>query len=201
MDGEIHPYDLAVAHGLGDLRRLDARKRLLHVGHIFLHRRTVHISQHRRQPLRKGLGWNDENLLFREVVRLLRRQHDILVVRQHDDLLRGRRLNRFADVLCAGVHGLSAGDQLIDIVVFKDRPETVARADRDDCDRLFFLLGRGLLTKPRDGIVLFLHVLDLDARKLTELQGIGKCLIGRIGMYMHLDECRVAHDHQAVADL
>lgn len=126
---------------------------------------------------------------------------DVLIVGQDKDGLGGNLVHRLQDVLGAGVHGLAAGNDLIDAQILEHVRKTRAGADGDDAQRLLrlcdlrgdLLLGEYLLG------MLQTHVLDLHRDEGAVVQRLGQRLAGIVGMDMHLDNLVVVHQYEAVA--
>lgn len=78
--------------------------------------------------------YNANILTGRQLGGLLRRHHDVAIVGQDDDFIDGHSLNLLEKIICAGVHGLSAGDECPSTVSGEDLSQTITIGDSDDGD-------------------------------------------------------------------
>ena len=154
-------------------------------------------GERRRKALRHVLRGNDVNgAVLHERLRLLRRQNDVLVVREHENVLRVDLLHRVGDVLRARVHRLPALDDAVDEQIFEDGGNPLARADGEHAHLLLFRLELGA-----KGAVLLEHVLDFDPVQFAEFHRVLQRFAGIVGVHMHLDEFQVADADDRIADL
>ena len=205
---DLKSVDGGIAHRIGDLRGLQGCSRIFHAVQILLGIRLRHEADHRIDALRDvGGGDHDDLTVLHQIPGLFRRENDILVVRQHIDRVGIDLSHRVQHILGAGVHGLSAGDHVVDADPAEDLLQACADGNADKAVglaltllflfrlalllfiRLLFLL-RGDLGSILDQalMVLLAHVVDLHAGKRT----VGKALLDReariIRVHVDLDE-------------
>ena len=94
---------------------MDSLGSLQHSRLIFLRRCSGFIGVHSADPLLDGLGGHYEHvdaLIRSQFCRLLGGQDDVAVIGQHEHRLAAGLAHGIQDGLRAGVHGLTAGDDL-----------------------------------------------------------------------------------------
>ncbi len=133
-DGDA--VDLGIARGDRDGPGRERLERLVHLRHVRLRRAARVVDDERGEARRDRLGTHDADRLRREPRRLLGRHDDVRVVREDDDLGRGRRLDRVEDVLRGRVHRLAALDDPARPEAREQAPVALARDDGDDLRRL-----------------------------------------------------------------
>ena len=142
-DGDA--VDLGVARGDRDGAGRERLERLVHLPHVRLRRAARVVDDERGEAGRDRLRAHDPDGLRREPRRLLGRHDDVRVVRQHDDLGRGRRLDRVEDVLRRRVHRLPALDDPSGPEAREQAPVALARDDGHDLGRLVLVRRRLVL--------------------------------------------------------
>ena len=191
------PYDLT-GRDIGERR---CHRRLVYVGGA-----RCDIARHRREARLLGARRNDARRLGGETDRLFRAENHVAVVRQHDHLRRGRRLDRRDDVRGGRIHRLAALDHTRRAVALEQPTIPGARGNHDDPGfqrrdverraraRLRFqpLLALGGLA---------LHVRDLDAFDRTDPCSESERGAGIVGVDVDLQRARITNDEQRVTEL
>ena len=112
-----------------------------------------------------GLSRYHDNIAFGKLCRLLCRHYDIRIVRKHENVPGIRLLNRLGYRIDAGIHCLSAGDELVRSKALESLVDSASDADGDNA----YLLFAGLKLC-FDLPVLLAHILNLDLVNLSEAE-------------------------------
>ena len=88
----------------------DGGDRLLHLGRVLRRRAGAVVGDHRRDPGRDRARADDHAPAWARARQPARREDDVRVVREHDDLRRGGRVDRGEDIGGRRVHRLAALD-------------------------------------------------------------------------------------------
>ena len=136
---DVIAVEVGIPGGVGDLHGVHGVQRLGQGSGVFLDASLGGKAQHGGNALGNGLGGNDHHGLGGQGVHLLGGHDDVLIVGQDKDGLGGNLVHRLQDVLGAGVHGLAAGDDLINAQILEHVRKTRAGADGDDAQRLLRL--------------------------------------------------------------
>ena len=121
-----------VAHGAGHLAGADTRRRFGERGDVGDEVGVGVVADERGERLDDARRRHDLDAAIGERVDLLRDGNDVLVVGQHDDALRRRRLDRLEDLRRRRVHRLAAGDDDLHAEAREQPADAVAHRDRDD---------------------------------------------------------------------
>ena len=136
---DVVAVKVGIPGSVGDLHGVHGVQRLGQGSGIFLNTSLGGKAQHSGDALRNGLGGNDHHGLGGQGVYLLGSHDDVLVVGQDKDSLGRHLVHRLQNVLGAGVHGLAAGDDLIDAQILEHVREARTGADGDNAQRLLRL--------------------------------------------------------------
>ena len=136
-------------------------------------------------------------------IHLLGGHDDVLVVGQNENRLGGHLVYRLQNVLGAGIHGLAAGDDLVNAQIQEHVRKACAGTDGYHAQGLLGLgnLGSQILLVHDLLGVLQAHILHLHGDEGAVVNGLAQSLAGVIGVDMNLDDLIVVHQHQAVAQL
>ena len=218
---DVEAVKIGIARGVGDLRGGYALRGVRHrlgdgvgVAHVGID------GHHRAHALRDGGGWDDHDGLLRQADALLCGHDDVLVVRQHENGVRGDLFDLLEDALGRGIHGLSAADDAVGAKVGEDVRKALTRADREEAKVLFglgftgiFVLGGfellldglkvvGGLGLAAGGELLGLraHVLDLRKLERAVLLRFGQRLARNVGVNVDFESLVVLADDERIAD-
>ena len=118
--------------------------------------------------------------VFHQIFRLFRRQNNVFVVGEDENIARVDLLRRRSDVARGGVHRLPAFDDFIYAEIFEDARKPFARADGKHAHIFLFRLAFGAQLT-----VLFQHVFDLRTIELAQLQRVRERHARLICMHVH----------------
>ena len=193
--GQREPVHLGTSYRVSNLTRRDVIYCVQHIYEVFVCRDFGIERKRGGDTLRNTLRRYDVDLLaLYQRFRLFRRQYDVFVVREYENVFGVDLYNRVGNILRGGVHSLTALDNLIAVEVFEYIRKTCTRADRQHAH--FFLFRLVLLD---EFAVFFEHVFDFDSVDFAELQRLAERLVGVIGMNVDLDEFEISYDEYAVA--
>ena len=206
MDLDI--IDDRVADRIGNLRALDRLDACKHILAVLLFAQIRCEVDDRGDTLR-NCGGGDHNDLFvlGELRRLLGSHNDILVIGQDIDGVRIYFFDCGQDIIRTGIHGLSAGDDIVHAESAEDFLDT--RSDRY-CDKSDILMGHFLhrfLSGCLHGFgsrlggtgLLELHIFNDKTLELTVLDTLLDRQAGIIGMYLYCDEILVLFADDGIA--
>ena len=199
----LHAVVLAVAHRIRYRTGLDVLRRFRHALGVLLAGHVVLERDRRGNAHRHVLRGDDVHFLLRQFRRLIRRENDVAVVREHEHTLGVDLIDGVQNVIHRRVHRLTALDHHIHRQITEDAGEAVAQRH---CHHAKFLRGfsRGF---HRCGRFLRLqrtlarqHVVHLHIHQFAQLNAILDGVAGVVGVHMHLRLGQVARHLDAVAD-
>ncbi len=120
----------AVADRPGDLPGHHRRGGFGHLGSVVGRGCVGVVGNERRQRLRHRPGRHDHDRLLGQRLELLGDRDDVLVVRQHDDLVGVDPLDRLEQLRRRRVHRLAAGDDTLHTELGEEFDEATSRTDR-----------------------------------------------------------------------
>ena len=132
---DLHTTDRRVANRRGHGQRLDGAARRGHGRRVVrgLERR-VH-GQQSRKALGRVPRRHDADRSVRHLGDLPRREHDVWIVGQDQDLVGSHGIDRLEELAGAGIRGLSPDHDATHAEVAEDGCQAVARRNRDDRQR------------------------------------------------------------------
>ena len=204
-----------VAGGVGDKTRAHLIGSRHHIDGVLLGGGVGVKVQHGGHTLRNGAGGQHNDLAVRQLLRLLGRHNDVLVVGQHQHGLGGYALDGSQNILGAGVHRLPAADNGIHAQVGKHALQTFARGHGDKAvlalgvnggvDKLAVLLFLGLrlffqtLCLLLAGKELLVHIFDFEVGQVAVLDRLAQHHTGVGGVYMAVGNIVVLDHDNGIA--
>ena len=118
---------MSITHRIGNLTGLHIGQLLGHAGLVLFCTGIRHEVDHGRNSLGNRFGGDNNNILIlTKRLCLICCQDDVLIVRQNEDMIRVYLFNGIEHILGAGVHGLTALDQVIHAETLEDLTNALA---------------------------------------------------------------------------
>jgi len=197
---------VGVPGGIGDLHGVHSGQSLGQSLFVFLHSAVGIETEHSSNALGNGFAGDHHHVLFGQSVHLLGGHNDVLVVGQHEHGLGRHFVHSLQNILGAGIHGLTAGNDAVYAQITEYGSKTVAGAYGHYAQRLFRLCDGGLcgcrlgfLLVHHFFCVLQAHIFDLYRDERAVVHSLVKGFARVVGVDVDLDDLVVVHQHKAVA--
>ena len=222
------PVKIRITGGIGDHRGMDIAHCLAHGADQALFTLIRIEIQQRADALRDSAGGHDNDFFLRETDALLRCHDDVLVIGENK--YGGGRgvLYSLENVVCRGVHGLAAGDNVVSAQFAEEVCHPVSGTDGHDAVILFGFGDKVLILLPSEGggglhggelpvdgfkIICGLgfpaglellglgdHVLNLGKLERAVLLAFIQRIARHVGVDMDLEDLIVIADDQRITD-
>ncbi|MNI59038.1 hypothetical protein D3C73_1141790 [compost metagenome] len=131
--GNLKIIKYGIANGISNLSCLNMLNRIQHIVCINFYAVFLLEGKRRRNSLRNALARDNRYAAFpfKKIACLLGGKYDIRVIWQYENMLCRNRMNRFYKILCAWIHGLSAGENNVYTEACKNFRDALAGCNSD----------------------------------------------------------------------